>query len=706
MVKRRTKKRSPSRRAKAARSRYQFHGPGRKRAAKASASPAQRRRARKRAVLRTLKAVGSDAARLLILAVFVVIFVGVILFARLVEGLPDTSTLFIHDHAPAFTVLDASGAKIGTRGLSHGEFVPLAQMPRYLPLAVLAVEDRRFYSHGGLDLAGMARAAVINMKAQHIVQGGSTISQQLAKLLFLSPERTYARKFEEALLALWLEHKLTKDQILETYLSRAYLGAGTYGVEAAAQRYFGKSARDVSLVESAMLAGLLKAPSHYAPTASIERAGNRTGLVLDAMVEAGFISKEERARAPQEPAHIVPAAASAGSDYVLDWVIAQIPDFIGTPKDNLIIETTIDLHLERVAEAALSAALDKDGAAHAASEGALLSMTPQGAIVAMVGGRSYADSGFNRAVLARRQPGSAFKPFVYLAALEAGYQPEDMMMDEPIRIGKWQPANYNGRYIGPVTMEDALARSINTVAVTLADEVGRDRVIDVARRFGITSPLEPVPSLALGSQGLGMIELTGAFAGFANGGTGVVPHIIQRIGAKDGRTLWVPQGDGFGEIAAPDRIGTLNQMLIGVVEAGTGTGARVPGQIVAGKTGTSQDLRDAWFVGYSSYFVTSVWVGNDDYSPMKAVTGGTLPAKIFRSFMIEAHRRLPSKLLPGTLEVLPAPLSVAAAPGGVSEVGAGVTGATRPTNDDEDSGLGALLSAIGRVLTGRTNNAP
>jgi penicillin-binding protein 1A len=697
MTKGRTKKRKTARRAKSARSGYLFHGQQAKPAARA------RRRTVKRAFLRTLRAMRSDAVRLAVLAVFVLAFVGIIFLARLVEGLPDTGKLLAHQHEPAFTVLDKSGAKIGTRGLTHGEFVSLAEMPRHLPLAVLAVEDRRFYSHGGVDLVGLGRAALTNMKAHKIVQGGSTISQQLAKIAFLTSERTYKRKLEEALLAIWLEHKLSKDQILETYLNRVYLGAGTFGVEAAAQRYFGKSARHVSLVEAAMLAGLLKAPSHYAPTASIARAGTRTGLVLDEMLEAGFITQGERTAAPSRPARIVAAAASSGADYVLDWVATLVPEFIGEPKDDLIIETTIDLKLQRAAEQALAATLDKEGGKHRVGEGALVALDPFGAVAAMVGGRSYVDSAFNRAVSARRQPGSAFKPFVYLAALEAGHTPDELLMDEPIQIGKWRPTNYTGRYLGPVTLEEALVHSINTVAVELADEIGQDRVVDIARRFGISSALAPVPSLALGSQGVGMLELAGAYAAFANGGNGVVPHVIQRISTKDGRMLYERGGDGFGQIASTLAIGTLNRMLTNVVEAGTGTAARVPAAIVAGKTGTSQDLRDAWFVGYSAYLVAAVWVGNDDYSPMKSVTGGTIPARIFRSFMIEAHRGLPIKLLPGTLEVFPSPLWVAAAPRDEDVLPDGLTSAIGVAPAEEDNGLGDFIEAIGRALTGHSS---
>lgn len=682
---------------------YQFHGarPRRRKRAAAPKTALQRRRAFKRAALRALKIAGSDGARLAILSVFVLIFCGVILFARLVEGLPDTRALLAHTHEPAFIILDRSGAKIGARGLTHGEFVPLAEMPKYLPLAVLAVEDRRFYSHGGVDLVGLGRAALSNWRAHKIVQGGSTISQQLAKIAFLTPERTYKRKLEEALLALWLEHKLAKDQILETYLNRVYLGAGTYGIEAAAQRYFGKSARQVSLVEAAMLAGLLKAPSHYAPTASMERAGTRTGIVLDEMVEAGFITKEERAKAPSQPARIVAATATTGADYVLDWVTNLVPEFIGKPKSDLIVETTLDLKLQRAAEKAVTETLDKYGAKNRVGEGALVAMDAGGAIVAMVGGRSYADSAFNRAVAARRQPGSAFKPFVYLAALESGHHPEDIVIDEPIEIAGWRPANYTGRYLGPITLEEALRQSVNTVAVGLADEAGPERVVDMARRFGIQSRLDPVPSIALGSQGVGMVELAGAYAAFANGGHGVVPHIIQRIRTRDGKVLYEYEGDGFGEIASLETIGTLNHMLTGVVEAGTGTGARVPGQTIAGKTGTSQDLRDAWFVGYSAHLVAAVWVGNDDYTPMKQVTGGTIPARIFRAFMIDAHKGLPRQALPGTLDIVPAPLAVAVLPRDDGPAPEGMTsqiGRERP--NENESGLGDFIDLIGRVLKG------
>jgi len=686
MAKRR-RSQAPKRRAKRkarAKASYQFVGDGPRPEASAK---------RQRPGLKRSASIAGHAIRIAMVLVAVVGFLGLVLFARLTQDLPDTSQLFAQVTEPAITVLDVNDEKIGTRGLGHGSYVHLSELPRSLILAVLAVEDRKFYRHMGIDLEGLVRAAFTNMEEGHVVQGGSTISQQLAKILFLSPERTYKRKLQEALLALWLEHKLTKDEILEIYLNRVYLGAGTVGVEAASERYFGKPAHDLSLVESAMLAGLLKAPSYYAPTASIERADERTALVLDLMVEANFISPQERAQARDHPARILPATASGGADYVLDWVISRLPDFVGKPREDLIVQTSIDMRLQRAAEAALDSGLDKDGPALHASEGALVAMKPDGAVTAMIGGRSYADSPFNRAVDARRPPGSAFKPFVYLAAIEAGYRPDTPVTDEPIRIGSWQPSNYTGRFIGPTTIENAFAQSINTVAARLGEAVGRSRIIQVARRFGISSPLEPVPSLALGSEGVGLMELTAAYAPFANGGDAVIPYAIVRVQTKSGRLLYERQGSG--PVADLDSIGLMNQMMTQVVEAGTGRAAQIPGQITAGKTGTGQDHRDAWFVGFTTHMVAGIWVGNDDFSPMKEVTGGSLPAHIFKSFMTVANDGRPSEALPGTAM----PEMPAMPPEGLTA--ASEPRREAPSSEDSGGGIGALFRGIARVITGK-----
>ncbi len=694
LKRRRAVARARRRRAATSRPAYQFHDQQPK--------PAPKKKPAKKTARTKLKRwseAASLAARIAAVAAAVVIFLVLVFFAQLTQGLPSTKELLAVNHQPALTIVDAHGEKIGTRGLTQGRYIHLNQMAPTLPLAVMAVEDRHFYHHWGIDFTGLIRAAFTNLQEGHVVQGGSTITQQLAKILFLSPQRTFKRKIQEAMLALWLEHQLSKDQILELYLNKVYLGAGTYGVEAASERYFGKSAHDLTLVELAMIAGLLKAPSRYSPTNSLEEASERTGLVLDLMVEARFITPRERVEAEQHPARIVAESASPGADYFLDWVATRLADYTGKPTQDVIIQTSIDMRLQRAAEAALTSVLGKEGAKHHAGEGALVAMTPDGAITAMVGGRSYSHSSFNRATDARRPPGSAFKPFVYLAAIQDGYRPDNIVVDEPYRIGNWQPHNYTGRYLGPIELQDAFSESINTVAARLGETVGRPRIIQIARSFGISSPLQPVPSLALGSEGVGVMELTGAYAPFANGGDAVIPHAIIRVLTKKGDNLYDRQGAGPGEVADLQSIGLMNEMLERVVEAGTGRAAQIPGQITGGKTGTGQDHRDAWFVGFTTHMICGVWIGNDDFSPMKGVSGGNLPAQVFRKFMTVANQGQPMEQLPGVLDVQeqvppmpPEGLSASAAP-------------TRPPSqspyysDPDDNGpIGALFRSLGRIF--------
>lgn len=695
LKRRRAVARARRRRAAASRATYEFHGQTQKPAPKKK-KPVKRGRAN--AKLKRWGEMASMAARITAVAAAVIVFLMLVFFAQLTQGLPDTKQLLAVDHEPALTIVDAHGEKIGTRGLTQGVYIRLDQMAPTLPLSVMAVEDKRFYHHWGIDFTGLIRAAFTNLQEGHVVQGGSTITQQLAKILFLSPQRTFKRKLQEAMLALWLEHQLSKDQILELYLNKVYLGAGTYGVEAAAERYFGKSAHDLSLVESAMIAGLLKAPSRYSPNNSLEEASQRTGLVLDLMVESRFITARERAEAEQHPARIVAVSASPGADYLLDWIATRLTDYTGKPTQDVIVQTSIDMRLQHAAEEALASVLDKEGAKHHASEGAIVAMTPDGAITAMVGGRSYQHSSFNRATEARRPPGSAFKPFVYLAAIQAGYRPDNIVVDEPYRIGKWQPQNYTGRYLGPIELQDAFAESINTVAARLGEAVGRPRIIQLARSFGVSSPLQPVPSLALGSEGVGVMELTGAYAPFANGGDAVIPHAIVRVLTRDGAPVYNREGAGPGEVADLQSIGLMNEMLERVVDAGTGRAAHIPGQITGGKTGTGQDHRDAWFVGFTTHMIAGVWIGNDDFSPMKDVSGGNLPAQVFRKFMIVANQGQPMEQLPGVLDVQeqapPMP------PEGLSASNAPNQPSSSPYySDPDDNGpIGALFRSLGRIF--------
>jgi penicillin-binding protein 1A len=486
---------------------------------------------------------------------------------------------------------------------------------------------------------------VADLRAGHLVQGGSTITQQLAKNLFLSPERNFGRKIRETLLALWLEHRFSKDEILEIYLNRVYLGAGAYGVDAAAHRYFGKSAKSLDLFESAVIAGLLKAPTRFSPANDRERAAARAAQVLDRMVETGAITTADAAAAEKRgPSLAATLGNRPGTRYFADWIAEQVRDFATADRD-LTIRTTLDPRLQAAAEAAIGDALAKNGGKLEVGQGALVAMTPDGAVQAMVGGRDYGGSQFNRATQAQRQPGSSFKPFVYLAGLEAGLRPSDHFVDAPIRIGNWEPHNYLDRYQGDVSLSEALAQSINTVAVQVAQRAGPANVVAAAGRLGITSPLAPDASIALGTNEVNLLELVSAYAPFANGGTGVIAYAINEIKDNGGKVLYRRSGSGPGQVVAPDLVAMMDTMLAEVIGHGTGKAAALP-RPVAGKTGTTQDYRDAWFIGFTADLVAGVWFGNDDNAPMKKVTGGSLPAVAWRSFMLAATKDMPVRPLP------------------------------------------------------------
>ncbi len=559
--------------------------------------------------------------------------------------LPDTSQLKSAARRPSVTILAEDGTLLATFGDLFGEPLALHEMPKYLLEAVIATEDRRFYSHFGIDPIGLLRAAFIDLRAGHVVQGGSTITQQLAKNLFLTPERTFGRKIQETLLSLWLEHKFTKDQLLEIYLNRVYLGAGAYGVDAAAHRYFGKSARQVSLYEAAIIAGLLKAPTKFSPARDRAAAAARAGQVLTNMVEAGFISDAEAAAAAKESTQLgAVASLRAGDRYFADWLVEQLGEYGNVADQDITVVTTLDRRMQAAAEAAIDGTLAQDGAKARASQGALVAMTPDGAIRALVGGRSYGASQFDRATQALRQPGSAFKLFVYLAGLEAGLSPNDRMVDGPIDIAGWRPHDYGGRYRGTVTLAEAFAESINTVAVQVELKAGIPRVISAARRLGITAALSSDASLALGTNEVTLFELTGAYATVANGGTSVWPYGIAEIRDRQGKVLFRRSGSGLGRIMAPAIAGEMTELMAGVVAHGTGKAAALD-RPAAGKTGTTQDSRDALFVGFTADLVAGVWFGNDDNTPMNRVTGGTLPARTWRRFMLAAEQGRPPRPL-------------------------------------------------------------
>ncbi len=547
--------------------------------------------------------------------------------------LPDTSNMWSVTAQPAISILDRTGAQVATRGASFGEPVGLAQMPPHVPQAVIATEDRRFYHHIGIDPLGLIRASLANWEEGRIVQGGSTITQQLAKNLFLTNERTFKRKIQEVMLALWLEQRFTKDQILTLYLNRVYLGAGTYGIEAASQRYFAKGASGLSLTEAAVLAGLLKAPSRYAPTNDPARARARADIVLAAMVDAGFITENERATANATSPVFEATAPNEGIQYFADWVVDELPSYVGTLNQYYVVRTTLDARMQDLATGAIARAIDGEGAELKFSEAALVALDTDGGVRALVGGRSHTRSQFNRAVQAKRQPGSSFKPFVYLAALEAGLTPDSIVEDAPIRIGKWAPQNYAGKYEGRVTLSRALSGSLNTAAVRVAQRVGRDKIVEAARRMGLSSTLTSDATLPLGTSEVTLLDLTRAYVPFANGGRAVIPHAIVSITTGGGEVLYERAGSGLGRAADLSHIGAMNDMLTETLRSGTGRRANLGARPAAGKTGTSQESRDAWFIGYTADLVTGVWVGNDDSSPMKRVTGGTVPAGIWKDFM-------------------------------------------------------------------------
>ena len=560
--------------------------------------------------------------------------------------MPAATTWSIPDRAPNIKIVSVDGRLIANRGMSGGEAVRLSEMSAYIPKAVIAIEDRRFYSHFGFDPIGLVRAMAINAMSGRFSQGGSTLTQQLAKNLFLKPERTLERKVQEALLALWLEHKHTKDEILAMYLNRVYFGSGAYGVEAASRRYFGKSARDVSLAEAALLAGLLKAPSRLSPARDPKAAEERSQLVLAAMQREELVSAREAAHAMSAPAARVPSYWTGSENYVADTVMEELPDLIGEVQGDIVVDTTIDLDLQKTAEASIRRLIDENGSKLDVGQGALVSIDNSGAVRAMVGGYDYSTSQFDRASEARRQPGSAFKPFVYAAALEAGRTPDSVRNDAPVRIGKWKPVNYGGKYYGRVTLATALARSLNSVAAQLAMEVGPAAVIEIANRLGIQSDLQKNVSIALGTSEVTLLELTAAYVPFANGGYRPQVHFVRRVTTPRGKVLYENSGGSTPRVLKPEIVGMMNAMMAGTVETGTARKAAFAWPS-AGKTGTSQNSRDAWFVGYTANLTTGVWFGNDDARPMKNVTGGALPAQAWHEFMVAAHEGVPVARLPG-----------------------------------------------------------
>jgi penicillin-binding protein 1A len=591
---------------------------------------------------------------------------GVLMLALALPAFHETSdSNWLKKSELAVTFLDRYGNEIGTRGIRHNDSVPLDQFPDHLIKAVIATEDRRFYDHFGIDVPGIMRAMVTNARAGGVVQGGSSITQQLAKNLFLTNKRTLERKIKEAFLALWLESRLTKNEILKLYLDRAYMGGGAFGVDAAARYYFNKSARDVDLAEAAMLAGLFKAPTKYSPNVNLPAARARANVVLDRLVESGFMTEGQVFGARRHPATPVDRRDEEAPNYYLDWAFEKMKKLVDTfPKSMtervFVVRTTLDPSLQKAADAAVESSLRQYGRQYHAGQAAAVLMDTDGSVRAMVGGRDYGESQFNRATDSLRQPGSSFKPYVYSTALEHGLKPSSIVVDAPICIGNWCPHNYGRSYRGRVTLISALTHSINTVAVRLSVIIGngnakrgRAEIIKTAHDMGITTPLPDTPSLPIGADGVELIDHVGAYGAFPNLGMKVTPHAILEVRTGAGKLIWRWDRDGpkphrvLPAHVAQDMITMMNS----VVEHGTGRRARLDGIAAAGKTGTTNAYRDAWFMGYTGNFVCGVWFGNDNYEPTHRMTGGSLPAMTWHNIMAYAHEGIEIKPLPG----IPAP---------------------------------------------------
>ena len=609
---------------------------------KPAREPARRGRSRSR---RGFGMVGSLVYWSLVLALWGGIgLAGIVAFYG--ARMPSAITWTVPDRPPNVKIVSADDRLLANRGMTGGEALSLSEMSPYIPQALIAIEDRRFRSHFGIDPFGLGRAMVTNVLQGRLVQGGSTLTQQLAKNLFLKPERTLERKVQEVLLAFWLEHEYTKDQILEMYLNRVYFGSGAYGVESASRRYFGKSAREVTLSEAALLAGLLKAPSRLSPARDPKAAEARAQVVLTAMSEEGMIGQKELAFAMSAPATRAASYWTGSENYVADRIMEELPGLVGEIQTDVIVDTTVDLTLQKLAEDSIRKLIEENGQKLQVSQGALVSIDNSGAVRAMVGGADYANSQFDRASEARRQPGSAFKPFVYLAALEAGRTPDSIRNDAPVKIGKWTPDNYKGKYLGRVTLTEALAKSLNSVSAQLVMEVGPKAVVEVAQRLGVESKLQANTSIALGTSEVTPLELTAAFVPFANGGYRPDVHFISRVTDINGKVLYQYPAAEAPRVVKPEIVGMMNRMMTETLAIGTARKAAF-GWPAAGKTGTSQQSRDAWFVGYTSNLTTGVWFGNDDGKPTKNITGGSLPSIAWKTFMEAAHEGVPVRQLPG-----------------------------------------------------------
>jgi penicillin-binding protein 1A len=581
---------------------------------------------------------------------------------------------WLHKSELAVTFLDRHGNEMGSRGIKHNDSLRLEEFPDHLIKATLATEDRRFYDHFGIDIPGLFRAMTANARAGGVVQGGSSISQQLAKNLFLSNERTIERKVKEAFLAVWLEVRLPKNEILKLYLDRAYLGGGTFGVDAAAQYYFNKSARDVNLAEAAMLAGLFKAPSRFAPHINLPAARARANVVLDNLVEAGFMTEGQVFGARRNPAMAVDRRDERSPNYYLDWAFDEMKKLVDTlPKSVhervFVVRLALDVDLQKHTEQALENSLKQYGREYNVKQGATVLMDVDGAVRAMVGGRDYGDSQFNRATDALRQPGSSFKPYVYATALMNGFKPTSVVVDSPVCIGNWCPKNYGGGHSGAMTLTQALTRSINVIPVKLSialgngnPKIGRAKIREVARKAGLRTPLPDTPSMPIGADEVTVLDHTGGYTMFANLGKAQTPHAVLEVRTGAGDLIWRWDRDGKKPVQAipPQVAADMVNMMVKVVEEGTGKRAQLDGIRAAGKTGTTNAYRDAWFVAFTGNFVCGVWFGNDDYKVMNQMTGGSLPAQTWHEIMAYAHQGVELKAIPGLGGPVPSARALAA----------------------------------------------
>ncbi|MBR1605737.1 MAG: PBP1A family penicillin-binding protein [Alphaproteobacteria bacterium] len=569
-----------------------------------------------------------------LLIIFMVLFVvigGYVGYCYLT--MPDIEAAISRTRQPSTTITAENGNEIMSFGSVYSSIIMPDELPKYVSQAIVATEDRRFYQHFGFDFISFTRAMITNAIHRRYVQGGSTITQQVAKNLFLTSQKNIKRKVQELLLAFWLEHKFSKDQILALYMNRVYLGNGTYGIESAANKYFQKSSDDLNLREAAILAGMLKAPSKYNPIASKEQADKRSKVVLQNMVNAGLITKEQMKQALTMRLGPEISDKVNGGKYFASWIYNDVNAILGEREEDVYVHTTLDQDIQEAAEKILAEAIAANKGKNV-SQGAIVVMSKDGAVRAMVGGVNYDKSPFNRAVSALRQPGSAFKPFVYLTALQMGYSPEDTIEDTAIAIGKWKPENIDKKYHGTVTLREALRKSYNLATVDLAEKIGRKSVIANAKRMGISTQLVNDATLSLGTSEVKVLDMAAAYASLANGGYAVWPYGILEIFSRDGFERYMRQPDEPRRILDAEAVLQMNSMLEDVINRGTGRRAQLP-FYAAGKTGTSQDYRDAWFVGFTGKYICAVWVGNDDNSPMRGVTGGTLPAEIWRRVMIK-----------------------------------------------------------------------